>query len=174
MSRDYIPLFTISGALIVIFLLFQPRLLAAPILGLAAASSGGATLRWPFDKRYNIIGNFGPRIHPLTGLPDYHTGIDIDAPMDSLVLSCHNGIVDTVSSDERNGNYVIVKGSIYAVSYVHLHQAKVKVGDRVMAGDVIGMVGKTGWATGPHLHLTVRLNGIPVNPEALLPKSGLL
>jgi murein DD-endopeptidase MepM/ murein hydrolase activator NlpD len=74
-----------------------------------------------------------------------------------------------------NGNYVFIQhGEQFATHYLHLHRLKVKKGARVKQGDVIGTVGSTGAATGPHLHYEFLVNGVHRNPRTvhkILPKA---
>jgi len=60
-------------------------------------------------------------------------------------------------------------GTTYVTIYAHLSQSKVSVGDKVSQRDLIGLMGSTGYSTGPHLHYEIRLNGTPINPRHFLP-----
>ena len=113
---------------------------------------------------------FGYRADPFTGLPNHHTGVDIAAPMGSQIRSATDGTVIRAEFDNMLGNYVQVQA--YAgFSYIYGHMSKILagVGVRVHQGQVIGLVGETGYATGPHLHFEVRKNGVPQNPRSFLP-----
>lgn len=98
-----------------------------------------------------------------------HQGIDIAAPKGAPVVATASGRVVVSRRDRGYGKHVIVDhGNGYRTVYAHLSERKVKVGARVKAGTVIGKVGKSGRASGPHLHYEIRRNGAPVNPRPFL------
>lgn len=104
---------------------------------------------------------FGNRIAPTEGASTNHGGIDLRANYEDVFATEDGGKVVGVSSDSKSGKYVIVAydrpdGSQWKVSYCHLSEQCVAVGDMVTAGMKIGVSGNTGVGTGPHLHLTVR------------------
>lgn len=99
------------------------------------------------------------------GEAEYHCGIDISAPLGHEVLASADGIVVSVENRPDYGNLIIIDhGSGLTTRYAHLSGFRVTLGERVKCGQLIGLVGKSGRATGPHLHYEVRLNGNPVNP----------
>jgi murein DD-endopeptidase MepM/ murein hydrolase activator NlpD len=94
-----------------------------------------------------------------------HPGIDIAVPRNSYIRAAGNGIVRTAGEDEVYGQHVILDhGSGLESVYGHASRLHVAAGDRVNAGDVIGLSGSSGRSTAPHLHFEVRLNGRPVDP----------
>jgi murein DD-endopeptidase MepM/ murein hydrolase activator NlpD len=98
-----------------------------------------------------------------------HNGEDIGAPMGTDVLSTNDGVVRLTVDHIFSGKGVYVDHGLGFYSmYFHLSEVSVKEGDLVKAGQVVGKVGATGRATGPHLHWGVKLNGARVNPYALL------
>ena len=100
---------------------------------------------------------FGKRIHPITKEERFHTGIDLVAKEGTKIKAAADGIVETASYDTEKGNYVEIKhidGSIS--SYHHGLEILVEVGQNVKCGEEIMTVGKTGNATGAHLHFEVR------------------
>lgn len=113
---------------------------------------------------------YGRRADPFTGVPSRHNGVDIAAPMGSLIRSATNGVVRAAGWDDMLGNYVEVR-ALMGYSYVYGHMSKIltEVGAAVVTGKVIGLVGETGYATGPHLHFEVRKFGVPQNPKYYLP-----
>lgn len=125
---------------------------------------------WP-TKGY-ISSPYGWRIHPITGMREFHHGVDIAAPLGTPVRATANGIVVYAGKTRFNGNFVIIEhGYGYSTLYAHLKKYKVKIGQRVERGDVIGYVGSTGLSTGPHLHYEVWKHKRRVNPIAyILPK----
>jgi murein DD-endopeptidase MepM/ murein hydrolase activator NlpD len=111
----------------------------------------------------------GNRTDPFTGEKDYHPGLDISADKGDPVYSTANGKVVNASAAGNYGNLVIVDhGYGLETRYGHLSAFKVKVGQEVKRGDLLGLVGATGRATGSHLHYEVRAGGRILNPLQLL------
>lgn len=108
---------------------------------------------------------FGHRISPFTGKQAMHSGIDLSAPIGTLVRAPADGIVTKVENDPGYGKVLVIShGYGYSTLYAHNSKILVKVGQRVKRGEGISEVGNTGRSTGPHLHYEVRLNGLEVNP----------
>ncbi len=126
---------------------------------------------WPLPLKYTRISSpFGERIHPVTGKPQFHEGIDIPAPYKTEVYAISRGTVVETGVSYANGKYVVVDhGGGLSSSYSHLSVIGVKKGTVLNAGDQLGLVGMTGWATGYHLDLSVYLNGQAVDPLHYLP-----
>ena len=111
-----------------------------------------------------ITSPFGERTDPITGEINFHSGIDIDAPENSSVISAANGEVSEVGEDEQRGKYIIVKTTNEInVIYQHLNDIYKKNGDTVKQSEEIAISGNTGKTTSPHLHFEIK-NGQPVNP----------
>jgi len=122
---------------------------------------------WPIAGR--IISGFGYRIHPIFGVRRFHLGIDLAAPYGTLVKAADGGQVIQAGYFGGYGNSVMLyHGGGFATWYAHLSSINVSIGQFVQRGQVIGLVGSTGWTTGPHLHFEVRINGAPQNPRAYL------
>lgn len=132
----------------------------------------GESLRKAFLKaplKFNRIssGFSYHRKHPVTGQVKAHTGVDYAAPTGTPVMSIGDGTVTGIGYEGAGGNTVRIRhNSVYSTAYLHLSRyAKgLKVGQRVSQGEVIGYVGMTGTATGPHLDFRVWMNGSPINP----------
>lgn len=109
------------------------------------------------------------RLHPVHGTVRQHTGVDYAAPTGTPVMSIGDGTVLSAGWGKGGaGNMVKVRhNSVYTTAYLHLSKMAVKAGQRVSQGQVIGYVGMTGTATGPHLDFRVWKNGTPVNPLTL-------
>jgi len=98
-----------------------------------------------------------------------HQGIDLAAPAGTLVWATADGTVVVTGKSGRYGKTVVIDhGAGYRTRYAHLKKIETKKGKRVRRGDVIGKVGKSGNASGAHLHYEVLKNGTPVNPRAYL------
>ena len=130
-----------------------------------------AFLRAPVDFR-RISSNFNPRrLHPVTKTVRPHRGIDYAAKTGTPVWSSGDGKVIKSGYHKYNGNYVVIQhGNNIQTKYLHLHQRKVKTGQRVRQKQIIGTVGTTGLSTGPHLHYEFLLNGVHRNPRTIVQK----
>ncbi len=123
-----------------------------------------------------ISSNFNPRrIHPIYKTARPHRGTDYAAPTGTPVYAAGDGRVVKAGYSKANGNYVFLQhGEQFVTKYLHLHKRKVKSGQRVSQSQVIGTVGSTGAATGPHLHYEFLMNGVHRNPRTIhkkLPKA---
>ena len=132
----------------------------------------GASLRKAFLKaplRYSRISSrySSARMHPVLRIVRPHQGIDYAAPTGTPVYSIGDGRVTSTSYDGTNGNLVKIQhNSVYSTAYMHLSgfASGIRAGTIVKQGDVIGYVGSTGLATGPHLDFRFYINGSPVDP----------
>jgi N-acetylmuramoyl-L-alanine amidase len=108
------------------------------------------------------------RMHPILKINRPHPGIDINAPIGTPVLASENGVVTEISNSKaRNGYgiYILIKHSNgYETFYAHLNKALVKENEVITRGQVIGEVGNTGLAIGPHVHFEIRKDGTAVDP----------
>ncbi|MGN0201451.1 MAG: peptidoglycan DD-metalloendopeptidase family protein [Candidatus Cryptobacteroides sp.] len=131
-------------------------------------SMKGAFLKAPLQFSRISSGFSYHRKHPVTGQVKAHTAVDYAAPTGTPVMSIGDGTVLSAGWAGGGGNMVKIRhnGGIYVTAYLHLSRfAKgIKAGTRVSQGQVIGYVGATGVATGPHLDFRVWKNGTPVNP----------
>ena len=113
------------------------------------------------------------RMHPILGRVMPHQGTDYAAPQGTEVRAAASGVV--THADRRGGYGKLVEihhPDGYATRYAHLSDIGVRNGATVSRGQVIGRVGMTGLATGPHLHFEVRRDGRPTDPEAVLARGG--
>jgi len=113
-----------------------------------------------------IASGFGYRIDPIYKTVKYHAGLDFSAPSGTPIYVTGDGVVEEASlSDVGYGNHVVVRhGYGYKTLYGHMLRTKVKAGQTVKRGDVLGWVGSTGKSTGPHCHYEVMKNGEKVDP----------
>jgi murein DD-endopeptidase MepM/ murein hydrolase activator NlpD len=117
-----------------------------------------------------VSSEFGMRIHPIYGNRRMHTGIDFAVATGMQVVSAADGEVIFAGVKGGYGNLVIIDHfNEYTTRYAHLSKIKVHKGDYIKRGEVVGQVGMTGAATGPHLHYEVRVNGQEKNPREFLP-----
>jgi len=121
----------------------------------------------PLDSgTYVLISGYGLRIHPIFKTLRQHNGVDLAARQGTPVFASGAGVVVRPPADmEGLGNMVAIDhGFGYISTYGCLLKSDVKIGTRVVRGQMIGSVGRSGIATGPHLHYEVRKNGKPINP----------
>lgn len=113
-----------------------------------------------------IASGFGYRIDPIYKTVKYHAGLDFSAPSGTPIYVTGDGVVEEAAlSDVGYGNHVVVRhGYGYKTLYGHMLRTKVKAGQTVKRGDVLGWVGSTGKSTGPHCHYEVMKNGEKVDP----------
>ena len=132
-----------------------------------------AFLRAPLDFT-RISSNFNlRRKHPIHKKIRAHRGVDYAAPRGTPIFAAGDGKVIASGYSKANGNYVFVQhGQRFTTKYLHLHKRKVKRGQSVRQRQVIGTLGSTGYATGPHLHYEFLVNGVHRNPRTVsLPQS---
>jgi murein DD-endopeptidase MepM/ murein hydrolase activator NlpD len=112
---------------------------------------------------------FGPRRHPVLGRAMFHTGIDLGAVCGTPIRAAADGTVVYAATTASWGNRIIIQHSpTLKTAYGHQSRLIAKVGQTVKQGDVIGLVGTTGWSTGCHLHFDVVLDGRYVDPAPYL------
>ena len=144
---------------------------AAASSGSSGGSGGSSSygFMWPTASHY-ITCPFGPRTDPITGKYANHSGMDIGAGYGAPIYACKSGVVTKATYNSIFGYHVVINhGDGFSTLYGHMCQYKVRVGQTVSRGQVIGYVGSTGRSTGPHLHLTMYYNGALVNPRKYLP-----
>lgn len=108
---------------------------------------------------------FGSRECPFTGLPEFHSGLDIANHQGTPILATADGTITFVGEKGPMGRIVVINhGHGLVTRYAHIDEALKKQGDRVKRGDVVARMGNTGRSTGPHVHYEVRINGVPVDP----------
>lgn len=139
----------------------------------SGSSSGGSSGSYPVSDEgwmipcsyVYISGTYGWREAPTEGASSYHTGIDLAGAAGTPIYASRSGEVTRGGYNEYNGYYVgINHGDGFSSVYLHMTTYVVEIGDYVTQGQLIGYMGETGIATGPHLHLTIYYNGETVNP----------
>ncbi|HYM30944.1 MAG TPA: peptidoglycan DD-metalloendopeptidase family protein [Candidatus Cybelea sp.] len=124
-----------------------------------------ALLRTPIDGA-KLTSGFGMRQHPILGYSAMHKGVDFGAPYGTPIMAAGDGSVEMAGWNGAYGKYVRIRhNGTYATAYAHMSAiASLHPGQHVHQGQVIGFVGATGRATGPHLHYEVLINHAQVNP----------
>jgi murein DD-endopeptidase MepM/ murein hydrolase activator NlpD len=122
---------------------------------------------WPV--RGQVTAGFGQRMDPFSGEGAFHSGVDISVPFGTKVEATADGIVLEAGPESGYGNEILIDhGYGLTTKYGHLSRIFVVVGQELKRGQVIGAVGMTGKATGPHLHYEVHIHDTPVNPTKYL------
>jgi len=120
----------------------------------------------PLHGEVKVHSGFGMRVHPIHKKKVMHRGIDFKAAIGTPVLATSDGVVVKAENFNNHGLHIILQhDEEFQTKYSHLSELKVKAGQKVKKGDVIGLVGTTGASTAPHLHYEVIKNGKAVNPE---------
>lgn len=145
---------------------------SAPVQEEAAQQDSAPAPKYcfPLENAEAVVTDpFGSRTHPLTGQQTFHRGTDFAAMQGDCVLAVADGTVITSAYDEVFGNYILLEHADgMQTGYAHLQTLLVSEGQSVQQGQIIGLAGQTGWATGSHLHLEVLVDGEYVDPfEAL-------
>ncbi len=133
-----------------------------------------ALLRTPVDGA-RITSRFGMRVNPILGFSMMHKGVDFGVPIGTPVMAAGSGTVEMAGTNGAYGLYIRLKhDKVHSTAYAHLSGlAKgIRIGRKVGQGQVIGYVGESGRATGPHLHYEVLVNNAQVNPMSVKFKAG--
>jgi murein DD-endopeptidase MepM/ murein hydrolase activator NlpD len=165
---------SLSGNLLELYR-YEPRDGGAPdYFNPKGESAKKALLRTPVDGA-KLTSGFGMRNHPILGYSRMHRGIDFGAPGGTPIMAAGDGVVEQAGANGGYGNYVRIRhNSNYATAYAHMarYAPGIKRGAFVRQGQIIGYVGATGLATGPHLHYEVLAHDHQVNPMSVKTPSG--
>lgn len=149
----------------------QARCIAARAAGLPCPveRSLGGPVQFMWPVRGPITSPFGMRTDPVTGRYQLHSGVDIAADYGVPIAAAADGIVIYAGWYGGYGNAIILDNtSGMSTLYAHCSAIYVSLNQQVQRGQVIGAIGATGYATGPHLHFEIRVNGVPVDPLSRL------
>lgn len=125
----------------------------------------------PLKASFRWTSPYGKRIDPIKGTPSNHTGTDMACPTGTPIYASRSGTVSFTGTSNVWGNYVIINHSNgYQTLYAHMSKIIARKGQSVDQTTKIGLVGNTGYSTGPHLHFTVYKNGKLVDPMSILNK----
>jgi len=128
-----------------------------------------AFLKYPLAFS-RISSPFGMREHPILGRWKNHKGVDFAAATGTPIRASGDGVLEFAGTQNGYGNFIVIKHwNNYSTAYGHMSRIApgMHKGSKVSQGDVIGYVGMTGWATGPHLHYEFRVNNVAVNPMSV-------
>ena len=132
------------------------RLTPLEIAAMSLPSNGDKQMLFPLIAPSIISSLFGSRVHPVTGQVRFHQGTDLAAPEGTPVVAAFSGRVEIAGWLGGYGLIVVISHSdTHETRYAHLSEVLVKNGQEVKQGTVIGLVGSTGMATGPHLHFEI-------------------
>ncbi len=149
-----------------------------PTSGAQGGEDGGSGCFAPITSTVKMVAPvtgrvtspFGYRVHPITKKYGFHNGMDIAAAEGTPIAAAFNGTVDEIGSNSVRGNYIVLShGENTRTYYLHCSEIVAEKGAVIRAGEIIAKVGQTGWATGPHLHFSVAINGVYYNPAWLMP-----
>ncbi len=130
--------------------------------------SGTGTWIFPIKSEYYISSYFGPRYTGIAGASTNHEGVDLACAYGTKIYAADGGVVTFAGWKRAEGYHVIINhGGLYETAYEHCSVLLVSIGDEVMQGQNIALVGRSGVASGPHLHFGVRYNGVAIDPLTL-------
>lgn len=120
-----------------------------------------------------VSSGFGMRTHPIARDWRAHKGVDYSAPLGTPIRAVSHGVVEFAGQQRGYGNVVIIDhGKGHTTLYAHLNSMAVRKGEKISQSQHVGTVGRTGWATGPHLHFEFRIDGEHQDPLAVLARQG--
>ncbi len=164
---------TLSGKRIELYR-FKPKGLHTDYFDSKGDSVRKTLMRTPIDGA-RLSSRFGMRRHPVLGYSKMHRGVDFAAPRGTPIYAAGDGVVELAGRNGAYGRYVRIRhNSTYKTAYAHMKRIKkgIRKGKRVSQGQVIGYVGSSGRATGPHLHYEVLVNGRQISPRKVKLPSG--
>jgi murein DD-endopeptidase MepM/ murein hydrolase activator NlpD len=157
---------TLSGRTIKLYRYHPAGAKSAEFFTERGESAKKTLLRTPVDGA-RLSSAFGMRLHPILGYTAMHRGVDFAAPPGSPIAAASDGVVESAGPSGTYGNLVVLRhAGVVATAYAHMSRIArgMKPGVRVRQGEVIGYVGMTGLATGPHLHYEVHYHNAPIDP----------
>lgn len=138
----------------------------SPVL---AVSWTPKTEEWLLPAEGTVTSSCGERSSPILGETEFHDGLDIAVPEGTPVAAAKSGTVTSVRESETLGLAVtFVTADGFEITYAHLREALVSAGDSVKQGQTVALSGSSGWSTGPHLHYTVKKDGVILDPMAFV------
>ncbi len=125
----------------------------------------GGEFKFPLASYTRVSDDYGMRIHPTLGVPQFHNGVDFASPKGTAIYAAYDGVVVAATYSATMGNYVMIDhgGGLFTI-YMHASALYVKKDAIVIRGETIAAVGSTGRSTGNHLHFSVRKDGAYQSP----------
>lgn len=122
---------------------------------------------WPVQGW--VTSNFGARRSPFRSGVEFHKGVDISTRYGKSIVAPADGLIVKSGYEPADGNTIRIEhGHGFSTAYLHLSKIAARQGEKVKKGEIIGYVGDSGRSTGPHLHYSVFVNNVPVNPQKYL------
>lgn len=116
-----------------------------------------------------ITSIYGARDEIFDGVNSYHTGLDVANKKDTKIISATDGeVINSVLNNKYYGNYIEIETEGVIFKYAHMNELKVKKGDKIKQGELIGLMGSTGMSTGPHLHFEIKINSRTIDPQQVV------
>ena len=125
-------------------------------------------IKFVMPTKGTISSKFGAREVIFEDIDSYHTGVDIANKKGTHIYSSINGKITKVANNKYNGNFVEITNGKVTTKYAHMDSVVVKQGAEIKAGELIGYMGETGYATGPHLHFEVVVDSVKIDPAKVL------
>jgi murein DD-endopeptidase MepM/ murein hydrolase activator NlpD len=153
---------------------YTPGTAASDFFNARGESVRKALLRTPVDGA-RLSSGFGMRHHPILGYTKMHRGVDFAAPPGTPIMAAGDGVVRDAGWHGDYGNLVVLRhNGTFETAYAHMSRVATGLhpGQRIRQGQVIGYVGATGRATGPHLHYEIRIRGEATNPMSVKMQPG--
>lgn len=125
-------------------------------------------IKFIMPTKGTISSSYGAREVIFKDIDSYHTGIDIANKKGTDIVAATDGIVTKVANNKYNGNFIEITYKDIITKYAHMDSVNVKKGKEIKAGEKIGVMGESGYATGPHLHFEIVVKGIKIDPAKVL------
>jgi murein DD-endopeptidase MepM/ murein hydrolase activator NlpD len=123
----------------------------------------------PIKNIFSLSSEYGPRLDPFNLKQSFHSGLDFQSPAGTPIYATANGVVIKSTIDPSYGRLASINhGDGYISRYAHAQELYVREGDKVARGQLIGLIGASGRATGPHLHYEILKSGETIDPQEMI------
>jgi murein DD-endopeptidase MepM/ murein hydrolase activator NlpD len=165
--QEILPQISLNGKTVAVKLFFGDK-----CTQLLTRSATEVPIGWPEKGvRNKINSSYGYRIHPILKKRRLHSGIDINSGLRTPIVATADGKVIKAGFMASYGNTIVIEHPDFTTLYAQLNEIKVKVGDDIKQGKLIGYSGKSGINTGPHLHYEIQYKANPLDPQPFLDAS---